>query len=243
MGWIDDWGIPPNNATRPAHSVKLSGFYMQKTEVTNGEFEHYLQERGPGLQSCPEWKSRFDKLKVYLGEEQASKLPAVGISWQDAENYAEAMGGRLPTEAQWEFAARSRGKPHHHVWDHKGILRVRIPQLANIENQVNLYGAAAVASYPEDETAQGVRDLTGNVQEWCRDAWKLYEPGSGPVADPQTKPDSPGQSVVIRGGSFQTEIGKGHTTHREARAPGNVSSPDLGFRVVIEGPEGPPDKR
>lgn len=247
MGWDDDWGTPFDQSTQPGHRVKLSGFYMQKTEVTNGEFERYLQG-GPGLDSCPIWKSRFDLAKFHLGEEQARKLPAVGIPWQDAEDYARTRGGRLPTEAQREFAARSRGRAYRRVSEHQGFLGVPDSQLANIDNRDYPCGVTEVAMYPEDVTAQGVCDLIGNAREWCRDAWrKRYKPLTGLVVDPWIAPDSSqqdvaSQQVVVRGGSFLTEVGKGQTTHREPHAPGTESI-DLGFRIIIECPEGPPDAR
>ena len=241
MGCLDEGLVADDDPTRPAHPVKLSGCYMQKTEVTNGEIERYLKDIGPGV--CPEWERRFDNLKMILGEEVARKHPAVGIPWPIASSYARKRGGRLPTEAQWEFAARSRGQFFHHAWDHRGERAEPLAQLANINSLgANESGTASVGSYPMDVTVQGVLDLTGNVREWCRDVWRRYERHSGPEVDPQSGA-APGEQVgvkqILRGGSFLSAPEFGQTTNRdEPHEPGEAAS-DVGFRIIIECPEGP----
>jgi serine/threonine-protein kinase len=250
MGSLADAGIHPDDPSSPAHPVKLTGYYIKATEVTNGEFDHFLGEmRLPEL--CPGWKSKFERLKILLGmeEQQALRHPALGVPWKLAMVYAQSRGGRLPTEAQWEFAARSRGEPLLHVWDYRGkeVPKLQLAKLANINNlgdSENPWGTAPVGSYPYDVTIQGVCDLAGNVREMCRDAWRPYEPSPRPIVDPQSEPDPEGQDAVVRGGSFQTDPDFGLTTHREQSDQRNKKEAvDIGFRIVIECPEGPPDTR
>jgi len=245
MGCFDETVTPDDNPTRPAHRVKLSGYYIQKTEVTNREIERYLEELGPGI--CPEWTSRFEKLKINLGEEEARKHPAVGIPWKIASDYAHKRGGRLPTEAQWEFAARSRGQDFYRVWDHTGDRQEPLSQLANIQSfGANDSGTTAVGSYPLDATKQGVLDLTGNVREWCRDVWRRYERQPKPEVDPQPEPNSREQAAVervVRGGSFMSPPEMGSTTNRDEPHDASQATSDIGFRIVVECPEGPPPAR
>src|SRR5262249_9112958 len=117
MGCLDETQADPDDDTRPAHEVRLRGFYIQTTEATNGEIESYVEGKDPANYSF--WKSKFDQRSNGGDAENSRRLPAVGIRWDLATLYAENKGGRLPTEAQWEYAARSEGKPRFlHVWDY-----------------------------------------------------------------------------------------------------------------------------
>jgi serine/threonine protein kinase/formylglycine-generating enzyme required for sulfatase activity len=242
MGCIDESIPAQDDPTRPAHPVSLSGFYMQTTEVTNGQMERYLE--GVGSDVCPLWKNKFIKLKRYgLTDDQTRKHPAVGISWHIAAIYARKRGGWLPTEAQWEYAARSRGQDFLHVWDRNGSPKGALSQLANLNtNGATEWGTAEVGSFPDDLTAQGVYDMTGNVREWCRDVWKRYDPSTQQALDPQFPPDRSGHpevKMVVRGGSYQSSPEAGQTTNRDDPRPRDEVTPELGFRIVIECPELP----
>jgi serine/threonine-protein kinase len=219
--------------------VRLSGFYIQKTEVTNGEIEPFIAALGPGMNNYPDWRKNYNRLKNKL-DESAKRIPATYISWALAAAFAEEKGGKLPTEAQWEFAARSRGKNYARVWGDRDLPK----NPGNIDN----FAAAPdfVALYDGDVTEQGVHDLTGNVQEWCRDIFKLYATDSSaqPLLNPENPPSGPEESeklsMVVRGGGFQSSLDEGATTSR-AKAEGETVTNYLGFRIVIECPEGPPD--
>jgi len=230
-----------DDPTRPSHAVKLSGYYIQKTEVTNGEFERYLEDIGYNV--CAEWAKRYNRLKSLLGEEEARKHPAVGIPWSIATSYARKRGGRLPTEAQWEFAARSRGLNLRRVWEFLGDRQEPVRQLANIDNVgANDFGTEAVGSYQLDATVQGVLDLTGNVREWCRDVYRPYVRGAAPESDPDIEPAPDGQGRdrrVLRGGSFSSPPELGQTTNRDEPLEPGEAKLDVGFRLVIECPAGP----
>jgi formylglycine-generating enzyme required for sulfatase activity len=246
MGCLDEKIVPADDPSRPAHLVGLSGFYIQETEVTNGEMESYLRSAGDNL--CEDWRSRFLKRSTDDGDDFARNLPAICISWNIASAYAEKRGGKLPTEAEWEFAARSRGKDYTYVWDCKGIRADRISNRVNINDPSGRTGK--VASYDYDVTMQGVHDMAGNVREWCRDVWKRYAPGNGdqPVVDPEF-PFDPDPShaennrMVIRGAAFIDPINRGRTTQREDHQPPDFEEPSTGFRIVIECPESTPPPR
>lgn len=224
--------------TRPAHPVTLSSYYLQEKEVTNGELERFLLDT-TGLSSCPEWKLVYDQLKQAVGPEEARRHPAVAVHHHVARVFAESRGGRLPTEAQWEYAARSEGRPIYKVWQHGKEREVPVDQLANLHS----IGASAVFTtrggmYPDDATAQGVFDLAGNVREMCRDEWLDYSL-SGPGLDPEFPPDpsKPKTRIVIRGGSYMSDPLRGNATDRDEPMELSNTANDIGFRLVIECPE------
>ena len=144
----------------------VSGHYVARTEVTNGQFHDYLQK---AVRDAPEdWERAFLELKRVFGED-ARNFPAVNLTRQQGQDYARFALGQLPTEAQWEFDARSGGEQRHYVWGDARPGRER----ARIDFQDG-GKAAAVGTFPEDRTRQGAFDFNGNVQEWCRDAWTAY---------------------------------------------------------------------
>jgi serine/threonine-protein kinase len=232
---------------QPGHSVTLSSFYMQETEVSIGEFERFCADMVRNrtdfdVQSFfDEWKRladlRHQDKNLLLG------LPATGVSHRMAEAYARWIGGDLPTEAQWEFAARSRGKPQRYGW---GDDPSSVEETANVSNPE---GGPAQVDYDKtsdkkakDVTKQGIYCLAGNVREWCRDVWGTYSPKD--AVNPQGKPAG-GQGdpyYVIRGGSYETPRETARATWRSE--PGIEGAPyilkadghqkDLGFRVVLE---------
>jgi serine/threonine-protein kinase len=226
---------PGAEASQPGPEVELSGFYMQRTEVTNGQFEPYYNELGGDL--CPEWKQAYDKLALpsVLGPQEARKLPVSFVPWWIADQYARAKGGKLPTEAQWEYAARSGGLNKLYVWGNGPVPS----DPANLRNT----RAVEVAHYPLDVTDQGIRDMAGNVREWCRDVSKPYEPSAQVLKDPQNPPprdQSDRLKMVVRGGSYLTGVEQNIKTIAREENKGDMVTPDLGFRIVVECPS-PPD--
>jgi serine/threonine-protein kinase len=240
----------------PAHKVKLSGFYLQTTEVTNDEISHaqaICDEPG-----CKEWRDKFEAKSSKI-EKSAVDYPAVGISQTIAAKYARLQGGQLPTEAQWEFAARSRGKEIKEVPQFKGN-QSPLDRYANTENMVGIGSTAVrnfpgdVRNFPGDVTEQGIFDMAGNVREWCRDYYQRYKKTDQPVRDPEVRtapvvpappgasPEDSGPTVVVRGGSFTT-YGETKDTFRRGMQSPSEEIVDLGFRIVIECPEGPRDPR
>jgi len=228
----------------PAHPVTLSDYYMQVTEVTNAEMLAYFK----ALQVAPEarpkrWRKAYDALEKAARD--PSRYPAVGISHELAEQYARWVGGRLASEAQWEFAARSRGKDNIYVWGNN-------PRPSAVMANINFGGLVGeiptvpVGERVKDKTEQGIVDLTGNVREWCRDVWDEYHESNEPLIDPQG-PSPPAGRVpyVIRGCSYLSwndqfrttrprRPEKGDPTERQLAEDGTAD--DLGFRVVIDGP-------
>lgn len=227
---------------RPAHPVKLSDFYIQETEVTNAQMEAYFRARGIEPSARPKrWLEAVEELATTTGK--PDHYPAVGIPYQVADDHARWAGGLLPTEAQWEYAARSGGQPRSNVWGNDPWK----PGVA-ILAQHGEGEHAEVVGESRDRTEQGVADMAGNVREWCRDVYAPYASSPEPVPDPYNaeKPEGPAEHVV-RGGSYRTFPDAGRTTgprhptdhdgsYTVEQLARDGAADDLGFRAVIEWP-------
>ncbi len=202
--------------------------------MTNGEFRRFLQVGQPPGDPL-RWSDAMSGLENFFAFDgqppaQAEAYPAVAVSHAMARAFARSHFGRMPTSLQWEYAARSGGKPLVHVfaWMPQG----RRP--APGDPWANLRGIAppGIANLPiplfpvqhpfsGDVTEQGVLSLAGNAREWCRDA---AEGQSG--------------SFLVRGGSFRTEPAQGDPMTPAQVVPDDGTLPnDLGFRIVLECPD------
>ena len=138
---------------RPAHTVRLSTYYIDQYEVTAERFRIFVDKTQSLAQ--PTGKRQTDEKQG----DKASGEPAVFVSYRDAENFAIWAGKRLPTEAQWEMAARST-EGHRYPWGNEPINWSRPREFHQID---------PVGSYPQDVSTYGVFDMAGNVEEWTRD--------------------------------------------------------------------------
>jgi sulfatase modifying factor 1 len=189
----------------PPHIVNLDAYRISQTEVTVAEYRRYcLQEKKP-MPQLP-----------YTGEYE--NRPIVNVTWQEALEYCQWAGGRLPTEAEWEYAA-ARG----YATKYAG---------GNNARDVAIYGNQKPSITRKKKSNDfDLYDMTGNAAEWCSD-W--YEPGytAGEVTNPQGP--SAGTEKVVRGGSCTssiTPVNQLHVTYRDKLPPGN-RSPVVGFRVA-----------
>ena len=168
-----------NDNERPQHRVYLDAYYISNYEVTNEQFAQFM--RGTGYDAGGDWK-KYAK----AGKE---KHPVVCVNWDDAMAYCRWAGGTLPTEAQWEKAARGnddRQYPWGDSWE-----------AGRCKN--NSSGTTAVGSYPGGASPYGLQDMAGNIWEWCSDWFGDKYYGSSPSRNPEG-PRS-GVSRVVRGGS------------------------------------------
>jgi serine/threonine-protein kinase len=182
--------------------------------------------------------------------------PAVGIPHDLAEDYAHSVGGEVPTEAQWEYVARSQGKDDRlFVWKDKTLYEMNGRVRIDFTPPRKYIPLTAVADeYKDDRTDDGVLGMMGNVREWCRDHWSEYAQIAAkggtkerPLIDPKG-PDTAPEVVpnhVIRGGSFRTPKDRCYTTGPRRLDPTSDkklleeltdygAAIDVGFRVVIE---------
>jgi len=151
---------------QPQLRIHLEGFWMGRTEVTNAQYRRFVAASGHSAPS--HWKQR----QVPRGLEQ---FPVVNVSWEDACAYCEWCGGRLPTEVEWEKAARGgdgRTFPWGFTWDDKRCRHFG-PHMARTKKGEPTDpvrdGPVAVGHYPRGASPYGCLDMAGNVWEWCAD--------------------------------------------------------------------------
>jgi formylglycine-generating enzyme required for sulfatase activity len=204
----------------PAHRVDLPGFFIDRYEITNAEYERFVRERNfPVLPHWPDGRP---------GPEQG-RLPVVYVSWPEAQAYCAWTGGRLPSEAEWEKAARG---PDGKLYPWGNVFE---PGLANVAGVRP--GPEGVGSFPGGNASTGVTDMIGNVWEWTASWYDAY-PGSD-----YPSPNFGKKYRVARGNSF-AELGHFPPELREAVAaaqaratyrlflPPNAAIEDIGFRCA-----------
>jgi formylglycine-generating enzyme len=180
----------------PEHPVTLSAFWLDRTEVTVAEYDRCVKLKHCRAPSYREGATRFRK----------SSYPVSFVRWQDARNYCRFRGGRLPTEAEFERAARGatgRRYPWGSFWNTRRANHGRLG-LDRTDARDGFAELAPVASFPSGRTPDGFLDLAGNVSEWVEDRYATrYADG------PQTNPRGPalgapnsGSARVVRGGNF-----------------------------------------
>ena len=242
-----------DNRPMRSHYVKVPGFYIQETEVTNDEMERYEKEHPEAGADLQSWKNFYKGFREANGiaKEKIRSYPAVCISYSLARKYASSVGGLLPTEAEWEWAAKSRQETFWFAWGAKfgdpgQPLRAH---LADPNAAAPVDGPVAVKSFPEDQTDQHVYDMVGNVRELCADLAKPYSSlhleqnaPNHPLVDERPPVDLTGidpgggkVKVIVRGGSYLMSERQAMAFHRSREVPNEIPA-DVGFRVVIECP-------
>jgi sulfatase modifying factor 1 len=280
---------------RPIHRVKVDGFWMDATEVTNEQFGRFvaatnyvtLAERKPRAEDYPgvpadalvagsvvftppaaavavdgpvtwwsyvagaNWRHPEGPDSSIAGRE---KYPVVHIAFEDAAAYAKWAGKRLPTEAEWEFAARGGQSGQPYAWGKD--LQAGERWMANIfqgefprrdTGADGFRGVAPVGSFPA--SAYGLRDIAGNVWEWCSDWYrpdayvvrlaeakgKVVENPRGPAREQSSDPQEPGvPKRVLRGGSFlcTDQYCTRYMVGSRGKGAPDTGSNHVGFRCV-----------
>jgi len=212
---------------KPLHRVTLDAFYLDQNEVTIASYHIFLEESG---RSDPEYWEL-----VYLDEH--GDIPVAGVTWHDASAYCKWAGKRLPTEAEWEMAARGihGGK---YPWGDEdptsGMTNFdRTPDTKNLDffTFVDLYNKylAPVGSYEGDKSPYGVYDMGGNVREWVNDWFNDDYYARSPERNPRG-PDT-GRFKVVRGGGFLLPAWNLRSSLRGGWFP-DFEGFDIGFRCA-----------
>ena len=172
----------------PVHKVVLDSFLMDKHEVTNLEYKKFCDATGYKL---PE----FWDMDIFKCGDKYPDYPVIGINWYDAQKYAAWAGKRLPTEAEWEYAARGGlVDKNYPTGDTLGRIEDKTPSKV----WVNRIVPAALYS----PNAFGLYDMDGNVWEWISDRYDEQYYSISPQKNP-TGPDK-GTNRLIRGGSWHS---------------------------------------
>jgi formylglycine-generating enzyme required for sulfatase activity len=224
-------------AAQPVHGVAVPSFWLARTEVTVAQFEAYAAETGRPL----EWDEACNGAWSDRGA-----YPVNCVSRADARAFAAWAGARLPSEAEWEFAARGGAWQRTWPWGHEApTCHVAIVGADDQVVRPCAPGAAPVCSTsPEGDSRHGVCDLAGNVAEWVDDAWHASYAAAPADASAWTA-ESPRGGVardgVARGGHFDADGAPGQSAARVACAV-EAHIAQMGFRLArtAAAPDAPP---
>ncbi|MEY4178706.1 MAG: hypothetical protein RLY70_2280, partial [Planctomycetota bacterium] len=199
---------------KPVRAVRITqSFQLGKYPVTNAQYERYLKAMGKKARQPKYWDNRrFNQ----------PEQPVVGVSWEEAAAYCAWAGGRLPTEAEWEYACRAGSTTKYSFGDDEKLLGEYAWYGSNSGDHTQPVGA-------KKPNAWGLHDMHGNVWEWCQDWFDTGYYASSPAADPRGP--EVGVRRVIRGGSWLHSAGYCRSSYRNRFEPANRDDA-LGFRVA-----------
>jgi sulfatase modifying factor 1 len=239
---------------RPAHEVTVWPFWMDEHEVTNRQFARFVAHTGCVTTAEQRgWSYVFDPARQewlrcrgadwrHPGGPETSvegrdDYPVVHVSWYDAQAYARWTGKRLPTEAEWEYAARSGLRDADYPWGREELIDGRYQanyrQHGKAPDADGYEGLAPVRSFPASRF--GLYDLSGNVWEWCHDWYGRDYYRDSPRDDPSGPAE--GEFRVQRGGSWLSpeDFRLGHQVSTRAKRRPEETYQHVGFRCVRSG--------
>ncbi len=207
----------------PVHDVTLPAFRIGRYPVTVQEFDTFIKNGGYSARKY--WAGgygEFEEPENWERQKQYPNRPLVSVSWFEAAAYCAWAAGRLPTEAEWERAARGP-EGTRYPWGNEP------PLDASRANYNHAGHPSPVGLFPNGSTPEGLCDMLGNVWEWCSDSYVPYETGS------QANPAGPkeGDSKVLRGGSWDDDPLHVRVSDRLRLEP-TVRDGGIGFRCVGE---------
>lgn len=210
-GWFLMGENDQRSSNNPQHRVYLDTFYIQTTEVNRGEFARFVKETGYRTDG---WSQ--------LSLENFRDYPITNTLWKDADTYCRWLGMRLPTEAEWEKAARGidgRRYPWGNFWEMK--------KANTLESGKG--GVLPVGSYPEGASPYGLLDMSGNAAEWVSDHYDstfyTYSPDHNPTGPTEVL------DHVLRGGSYNSPADWVTTYFRDS-SHSAIPNPRAGFRCA-----------
>lgn len=201
-------------ADKPEHDVTVPAFYIDKYEVTIGDYYQFINAANRAAPKS--WPALW--MQGQFNPEEA-KRPVTDVTWFDARDYAESVGKRLPSEEEWEYAARGTDR-RLYPWGNDFN-----PNRANVGDP-RKRGIKPVGSYPADKSPFEVFDMSGNVFEWVGSDWSLY-PGSK---------IAPRAGKIVRGGSYLRDRVYAMSTSRGILQP-DTKQEDVGFRCAKDAPK------
>jgi formylglycine-generating enzyme required for sulfatase activity len=272
MGSDDGIGHPADGEG-PVHRVRLSPFWIDRTAVSNALFAAFVEESGyvteaerygwsfvfvglltndagptRGVPAAPWWRQVFGADWRHP-EGPGSTLngrenhPVIHVSWNDARAYCDWAGLRLPTEAEWEYAARGGLERARFPWGdeetpggvhHCNIWQGEFPRRNTLDD--GYLGTAPVDAFPPN--GYGLHNMAGNVWEWCSDWMSPTYYRDSPLDDPPGP--ASGTNRVMRGGSYLCHKSYCHRYRVAARSSNtpDSSTGNLGFRCARDAPGG-----
>ena len=205
----------------PVHSVTLDAFYIDQFDVVN---EQYHQCVAAGACTNPPRRSS-DTRGRYYDDPAFGSFPVDNVSWQQAANFCQWQQKRLPTEAEWEYAATG-GDGRAYPWGNNFDSSL-VPTAAD--------DTLAVGSLPGNASPFGAEDMAGNVLQWVADWYAPDFYASSPAKNP-TGPAT-GNRKVMRGGAYGNADPTIYLSARRFSHAPNVGDVDIGFRCVMSAPQ------
>lgn len=225
------WVAKEFESERPQHRVRLThGYWIDRHEVTNKAYAAFVKDGG--YHTLSYWS---EPGRAWLAKQDVAALPAACpgeepeqprrcVTWYEAEAYARWRGGRLPTEAEWEFAARGP-KSSRYPWGNEFD-----PARCNV---VGTTAATATGSFPTGASWVGAEDMAGNAMEWVGDWLDPTYFAHSVVADPAGPPS--GTIKVEKGGWWGSNAFVARSAYRHYEDPPEYGDKHIGFRIVSGG--------
>lgn len=204
----------------PEHPVLLDAFYLDSLEVTNAQYQQCVSADG----CSPSGHRNSFTRAGYRDDPAYADYPVVGVTWDQAQAYCEWAGKRLPTEAEWEYAASGPGNftwPWGNTFDPQRLA-------------ASVRDTQPVDSYPEGVSPFGVYNMAGNAAEWVADGYDPNFYANSPPRNPRA--ESEGASRIYRGGSFGNLDGSVYTTSHRYGLAHTFTDVAVGFRCAQDIP-------
>jgi formylglycine-generating enzyme required for sulfatase activity len=239
---------PDRSGNETQHLVVLSGFRMSIYEITNAQYAEFLNDNNvsrnginengnyPSQKLVTESSENWDWGLHYsdgqwIPAEGYENHPVINVSWYGAADFAKYCGGRLPTEAEWEYACRANTNGPFNTGgclskDQANYNWAHPYSTCNNENSGYSIETQSTGSYAPN--AWGLFDMHGNAWEWCSDYFGMYP------SDAQTNPTGPasGESRIVRGGGYSDDASFCRSAARGGNPP-EITYLSIGFRIVL----------
>lgn len=209
---------------QPAHTVTLDAFWIDRTEVTNAQYQRCVEEGACDVPACGD-----------VANPDLADHPVVCVNWFDAQAYCGWAGARLPTEAEWEYAARgpeARLFPWGNAFDGSKLNYCDSNcefEWADAATDDGYAATAPVSSYPQGASWCGTLDMAGNAHEWVADWYAAGYDENAPSQNPTGPPA--GQFRILRGGSWGAVPGTVRGAYRGWPFP-DIAASTIGFRCA-----------
>lgn len=222
-----------NTNETPVHSVTVNSFSISKYEITNIQYATFMNNIGANIDGSLNGVEylNMDSADIqisdtngnFIAEAGKENFPVIAVSWFGAKAYAEYYGGRLPTEAEWEFAAKGGASSVGYIYSGSNTIDDVAWYTTNSGNTKHPVGTKSANEL-------GIHDMSGNVWEWTNDWYDANYYSSSSSNDPQGP--ASGTSRVRRGGNWNNNAYNCRVTNRNSSDPTSTFT-YLGFRPVF----------
>ena len=235
---------------QPEKEVRIDAFWMDKTEVTNAQFCLFLNQKGNQSTNEIKWFEPGSGHRgivygfieeaegIYTPKSGYENYPVIEVSWYGAKAYCEWAGGRLPTEAEWEYAAKG---PMNSIYPWGNVFDGSAVNYRDLSFDFDNHGKdtsfsdsspqwTEVGSYPEGASWCGILDLAGNIHEWVYDWYAPDYYSISPAINP-TGPET-GKYKICRGGSWYDPSWHVRCSYRKVLSSSSARMHWVGFRCV-----------